>query len=220
MTPGPTSSSGFHLRHPTRRHQVRGRWWLAGDVPRPHRGPGRRHLRYGMVNSEEGYQNLRRFLFGDLQVQVELVGLDVQGREDDDTIWQLETSLAIRGLPVLMHESFIDHLEQSEDLQDILVIDIAADNSSQSGPGRRATQLFRTQFGTGLSVPNTNSPIKPRRLLSFGSRRSPFLGSLTGSSVTTLRFRSPWYVTRFLRSSEPLRRRLCGMSRPPGQAAR
>ena len=80
-----------------------------------------------MVNSEEGYQNLRRFLFGDLQVQVELVGLDVQGREDDDTIWQLETSLAIRGLPVLVHESFIDHLEQSEDLQDILVIDIAAD---------------------------------------------------------------------------------------------
>jgi hypothetical protein len=48
-----------------------------------HRGPGRRHLRYGMVNSEEGYQNLRRFLFGNLRVQVELVGLDVQGREDD-----------------------------------------------------------------------------------------------------------------------------------------
>lgn len=37
------------------------------------------------------------------------------------TIWQLETSLAIRGLPVLVHESFIDHLEQSEDWQNILV---------------------------------------------------------------------------------------------------
>jgi hypothetical protein len=83
LAPGPTSSSGFRLRHPTRRHRVRGRWWLAGDVPRPHRGPGRRHLRYGMVSSEEGYQNLRRFLFGNLRVQVELVGLDVQGREDD-----------------------------------------------------------------------------------------------------------------------------------------
>ncbi len=145
--------------------------------------------RYGIVNSEEGYQNLRRFLFGDLQVRVDLVGLDVSGGEDDDTIWQLETSLAIRGLPVLVHEqntahhcpiqierrrredtsdtpvpllttflcsrasrppgqqtlrhalklrlislrerhgllSFIDHLEQSEDWQDILVVDIAAD---------------------------------------------------------------------------------------------
>ena len=38
LAPGPTSSSGFHLRHPTRRHRVRGRWWLAGDAPRPHRG--------------------------------------------------------------------------------------------------------------------------------------------------------------------------------------
>jgi hypothetical protein len=37
------------------------------------------------------------------------------------TIWQLETSLAIRGLPVLVHESFIDHLEQSEDWQNVLV---------------------------------------------------------------------------------------------------
>jgi hypothetical protein len=145
--------------------------------------------RYGIVNSEEGYQNLRRFLFGDLQVRVDLVGLDVQGGNDDDTVWQLETSLAIRGLPVLVHEqstahycpiqierrrredtsdtptpllttflssaavrpseneslrhalklrlislrkrhgllSFIDHLEQSEDWQDILVVDIAAD---------------------------------------------------------------------------------------------
>jgi pimeloyl-ACP methyl ester carboxylesterase len=145
--------------------------------------------RYGIVNSEEGYQNLRRFLFGDLQVRIDLIGLDVQGREGDDTIWQLETSLAIRGLPVLLHEQstahycpiqieqrrredtsdrpvplvttflsstagkpseqhtlrhtlklrlfslrkrhgllcFIDHLEQNEDWQDILVIDIAAD---------------------------------------------------------------------------------------------
>jgi hypothetical protein len=33
-----------------------------------------------MVNSEEGYQNLRRLLFGDLQVQVELVGLFVSER--------------------------------------------------------------------------------------------------------------------------------------------
>jgi hypothetical protein len=102
-----------------------------------------------MVNSEEGYQNLRRFLFGDLQVQVELVGLDVQGREDDDTIWQLETSLAIRGLPVLVHESFIDHLEQSEDLQDILVIDIAADQQ-QPNPGLGDVELSYSGRNSGL----------------------------------------------------------------------
>jgi len=65
--------------------------------------------RYGLVNSEEGYQNLRRFLFGNLQVRVDLVDLDVTGQEGDDTIWQLETSLAIRGLPVLVHEQTTAH---------------------------------------------------------------------------------------------------------------
>lgn len=65
--------------------------------------------RYGMVNSEEGYQNLRRFLFGDLQVRVDLVGLDVPGDEHDDSLWQLETALAIRGLPVLVHEQTTAH---------------------------------------------------------------------------------------------------------------
>ncbi len=65
--------------------------------------------RRGIVNSEEGYQNLRRFLFGDLEVRAELVGLDVVGREGDDLNWQLETALAIRGLPVLVHEQSAAH---------------------------------------------------------------------------------------------------------------
>jgi hypothetical protein len=65
--------------------------------------------RYGMVNSEEGYQNLRRFLFGDLRVRADLVGLDVVGDEDDDTVWQLDAALAIRGLPVLVHEQTAAH---------------------------------------------------------------------------------------------------------------
>jgi hypothetical protein len=148
--------------------------------------------RFGVVNSEEGYQNLRRFLFGDLQVKVDLIDYDVEGSEADDTLWQLETALSIRGLPVLVHEqstahycpvqierrrredtaatpipllttflssstsrptdergrkvptlrhalklrlisirdrngvfSFLDHLEQAEDWQDIVVVDIA-----------------------------------------------------------------------------------------------
>lgn len=65
--------------------------------------------RRGIVNSEEGYQNLRRFLFGDLLVRVELTGVDVVGDQDDDLVWQLETSLAIRGLPVLVHEQTAGH---------------------------------------------------------------------------------------------------------------
>jgi len=65
--------------------------------------------RYGIVNSEEGYQNLRRFLFGTLEVRVDLVDLDVAGTERDDIVWQLETGLAIRGLPVLVHEQSTAH---------------------------------------------------------------------------------------------------------------
>jgi pimeloyl-ACP methyl ester carboxylesterase len=65
--------------------------------------------RFGLVNSEEGYQNLRRFLFGDLEVTAELVGLRVRGDADDETVWQLETQLSIRGLPILMHEQTTAH---------------------------------------------------------------------------------------------------------------
>ncbi|SFO58089.1 Alpha/beta hydrolase of unknown function [Geodermatophilus obscurus] len=65
--------------------------------------------RYGMVNSEEGYQNLRRFLFGDLEVIAELGGLRVRGEKDDELIWQLETQMSIRGLPILMHEQTAAH---------------------------------------------------------------------------------------------------------------
>jgi hypothetical protein len=65
--------------------------------------------RYGLVNSEEGYQNLSRFLLGDLEVDVELHGLRVQGSKEDPIVWQLETQLAIRGLPIVMHEQTTAH---------------------------------------------------------------------------------------------------------------
>jgi hypothetical protein len=76
--------------------------------------------RYGIVNSEEGYQNLRRFLLGDLEVTAELVGLDLPGRRDDAVVWQAEVELAVRGLPVLMHQQVAAHhcpivLEQPAD---------------------------------------------------------------------------------------------------------
>lgn len=63
--------------------------------------------RYGMVNSEEGYQNLRRFLFGDTRIEASLVDYRLPG--DDDLVWQVEAKLSVRGLPVLMHERLAAH---------------------------------------------------------------------------------------------------------------
>lgn len=65
--------------------------------------------RYGIVNSEEGYQNLQRFLFGDLEIRVELLGLSVGTDAADDVEFQLDVGLAIRGLPVLVHEQSAAH---------------------------------------------------------------------------------------------------------------
>lgn len=65
--------------------------------------------RYGVVNSEEGYQNLRRFLFGDLKVVLELANLRLPGRAGDDIVWQAEVQCAIRGLPSLLHEQSAAH---------------------------------------------------------------------------------------------------------------
>ncbi len=74
----------------------------SGFVHRSHSG------RYGLVNSEEGYQNLRRFLFGDLAVRAALVGLQLP-RDDAEVIWQAETRLSVRGLPIVMHEQLAAH---------------------------------------------------------------------------------------------------------------
>lgn len=65
--------------------------------------------RYGIVNSEEGYQNLRRFLLGDLEVQADLVGLRLPSAADDGIVWQAEVELSVRGLPILMHQQVARH---------------------------------------------------------------------------------------------------------------
>ncbi|TDC62377.1 esterase/lipase family protein [Streptomyces hainanensis] len=62
---------------------------------------------YGEVNSEEGYQNLRRFLFGRWQVRLDLVGLP--GTVPDTPVWQADTRLTIRGLPIVMTEQSAAH---------------------------------------------------------------------------------------------------------------
>ncbi|TDC25882.1 alpha/beta hydrolase [Streptomyces sp. 8K308] len=62
---------------------------------------------YGEVNSEEGYQNLRRFLFGRWQVALALAGLP--GSVPDEPVWQADTRLTIRGLPIVMTEQSAAH---------------------------------------------------------------------------------------------------------------
>jgi pimeloyl-ACP methyl ester carboxylesterase len=82
---------------------------------------------YGEVNSEEGYQNLRRFLFGRWQVQINLDGLptypaDMDQRPADQqwAVWQADMRLAVRGLPVVLSEQQAAHwcpIEINEELK-------------------------------------------------------------------------------------------------------
>lgn len=70
--------------------------------------------RYGMVNSEEGYQNLQRFLFGNVQVRMSLVNFVLDYSDNDnphipDISYFLETQVSVRGLAILMHERTIQH---------------------------------------------------------------------------------------------------------------
>jgi hypothetical protein len=70
---------------------------------------------YGIVNSEEGYQNLRRFLFGDVRVDVSLVvdeitlpkTIDDEVGDQRDRVraaYNIEAAAALRGLSVFLNE--------------------------------------------------------------------------------------------------------------------
>ncbi|HSS25477.1 MAG TPA: hypothetical protein VLL82_13990 [Mycobacterium sp.] len=66
---------------------------------------------YGEVNSEEGYQNLRRFLFGRWQVRVDLIGLPSYAeveRAEPAAVWQADLRLSVRGLPIVLSEQKAD----------------------------------------------------------------------------------------------------------------
>lgn len=70
--------------------------------------------RYGMVNSDEGYQNLQRFLFGDVRVKMVLCDFALDftppGNEPNvEVTYQFELQVAIKGLPIVMHERRIEH---------------------------------------------------------------------------------------------------------------
>ncbi len=88
-------------------------------VFKAHSGP------YGEVNSEEGYQNLRRFLFGRWKVRVNLADLPdlPSGRGADggaSSAWQADLRLAVRGLSVVLSEQRADQyspLQLNDELQ-------------------------------------------------------------------------------------------------------
>ncbi|MEQ9462118.1 MAG: hypothetical protein RJQ10_00535 [Haliea sp.] len=75
-------------------------------VYRSHSGP------MGIVNSEEGYQNLQRFLFGDTSVKIDLEGLRLEDglRRDEDLRFLLvEATVLIRGEEVVMTDQREEH---------------------------------------------------------------------------------------------------------------
>jgi pimeloyl-ACP methyl ester carboxylesterase len=65
---------------------------------------------FGIVNSEEGYQNLRRFLFGDTRAAVLLDNVRVQlpSIKNVSAIYYIETVVNVRGIPVDIHRRTID----------------------------------------------------------------------------------------------------------------
>ncbi|MFF7166552.1 esterase/lipase family protein [Streptomyces sp. NPDC008086] len=97
--------------------------------------------RYGMVNSEEGYQNLRRFLFGDTRIEASLV--DYRLRREGGLVWQGETRLSVRGLPVVMHQRLAAHWCPIQ-------LDVAPDGPDASASAPAAVSLATTFLNSAL----------------------------------------------------------------------
>ncbi len=96
---GPKSDGLVLIEHAYVRHAHR------AFVYKSHSG------RYGEVNSEEGYQNLRRFLFGRWRVRLEFDRLAAYPPDGDASweVWQADMRLAIRGLPIILSEQQASH---------------------------------------------------------------------------------------------------------------
>lgn len=105
--------------------------------------------RYGEVNSEEGYQNLRRFLFGRWQITVNLVGRPLG--HQPDRIWQADVRLAIRGLPIVVTEQRADQwcpIQLNEELSNI-----TEDDPDHPVPLLRTFLLDPAQVAATADVP-------------------------------------------------------------------
>ncbi len=73
---------------------------------------------YGLVNSESGYQNLRRFFFGDIRVLVEMIDVavtlppDVEEKKrsgkEIQASYHIDTIVSVRGVLVELHRRIVD----------------------------------------------------------------------------------------------------------------
>jgi pimeloyl-ACP methyl ester carboxylesterase len=121
--------------------------------------------RYGLVNSEEGYQNLIRFLVGDVKVTADLVDLRLPDLEE--VTWQAETQVSIRGLPILMHEQTAEHY-----------CPILIEKRRPEDSADRPVPLVTTYMWTQMLRPTKNSAMRYTlhvRVLSLREKKNGFL---------------------------------------------
>lgn len=121
--------------------------------------------RYGLVNSEEGYQNLVRFLFGDVRVNADLVDLVLP--DEENLTWQAEAQVSIRGLPVLMHEQTAAHY-----------CPVLIEKRSPDDPADRPVPLVTTYLSSTISRPEQSRTMRYTmhiRVLSLRESKRGFL---------------------------------------------
>ena len=101
---------------------------------------------YGEVNSEEGYQNLRRFLCGTRRATAELTGHRLPPATPGDAagVWQAEVRVSIRGLPVLLSE---------QTAADYCPIELGTVPGASGAPGGEPGDDVVTEAGAGSAAP-------------------------------------------------------------------
>ena len=79
---------------------------------------------YGIVNSESGYRNLERFLFGDTRVKVSLEKLKItipEKKKNLSATYDIESIVSIRGLPIPLNkrtkETFSSSFRSSDTME-------------------------------------------------------------------------------------------------------
>ncbi|WP_197061013.1 esterase/lipase family protein [Microbacterium mangrovi] len=143
--------------------------------------------RYGEVNSEEGYQNLQRFLFADWQVDVGLVGLAAEdpGAQDGDVAWQADLSLAVRGLSVLITQQSAAH-DNPIQLSKELALGKGIGDSPDTPVPLVSTFLFKKEPPVDLPATTVTAAGDSPTAADDGAPDAGILGLASMSAVETL----------------------------------